>query len=62
MTKVDRLFKNCFKEKRKGIIHYLNDPDEIIKYFTEKYLPLSIDKDEKSVSDYNKKIKTTANT
>ena len=49
-TKVDRLYKNCFKEKRKDIIHYLNDPDEIVKNFSEKYLPISTDKDDKSVT------------
>jgi hypothetical protein len=48
--KVDILTKDCFKEKKKGLIHYLYDPQELVQSLTLRYNPELITTDEKSVT------------
>ena len=48
--KVDRIAKNCFKERRSNKIHYLSHPDDMIKLLSEKYHPEILNSDYKSVT------------
>ena len=51
-TKCERIGQECFKEIRKGIIHYLSDPDEMLKSLIYRFdLDLELKKiDDKSVT------------
>jgi hypothetical protein len=51
-TKCERIGQKCFKEIRKGIIHYLSDPDEMLKSLIDRFdLDLELKKiDDKSVT------------
>ncbi|HEY5123908.1 MAG TPA: class I SAM-dependent methyltransferase [Ignavibacteria bacterium] len=49
-TKCYCIAKDCFKDSKKTVIHYLNDPNEINKSLTDKYHPELLTIDDKSVT------------